>query len=160
MISSYSWLPKAFFRQFTKFVNIYFVIITLLAFVPDSPKHPLLSAITLTVLMFLQALKEANEDYTKHKNQLTVNSTQCAVYSYGQLGFINRPWSDIKVGDIVTVWNNAEIPADILLLSCPGELALVDTTNIDGEMLVKEKYPFVKDYSQERLQFFHGVVKC
>ena len=54
-------MPIFFFKQLIKPVNVYFVIITLLAFVPDSPKDPTLSALTLSFLMLIQAIKEANE---------------------------------------------------------------------------------------------------
>ena len=60
----------------------------------------------------------------------------------------------------MTVFNDQEVPADLLILNCPGESALVDTTNIDGEMVVKEKFPFEPHYNPEKLQFFHGVIKC
>ena len=60
-LGKYNWLPIFFFKQFKKLVNIYFIVITLLAFVPGSPKHPALSAVTLCVLMLFQAMKDANE---------------------------------------------------------------------------------------------------
>ena len=47
-----------------------------------------------------------------------------------------------------------------MLVNCPGESALIDTTNIDGELVIKEKHPFVPNYSQEKFQFFDGVIKC
>ena len=56
--------------------------------------------------------------------------------------------------------NNEEIPADLLVVRCPGESALLDTTNIDGEQTVKEKFPFEPGYNPEKLQFFHGIIKC
>ena len=51
----------------------------------------------------------------------------------------------------MTVFNDQEVPADLLILSCPGESALVDTTNIDGEMVVKEKFPFEPHYNPKKL---------
>ena len=55
------------------------------------------------------------------------------------------------MGDIVCIMNNEEVPADILLISSSGETALSDTTNIDGELIVKEKHPFVPNYESDRL---------
>ena len=89
-----------------------------------------------------------------------VNNSECFVYDYGRIGFVATKWAELKVGDMITVWNNEEVPADIMLVNCPGEAALVDTTNIDGEIMIKEKTPFVPDYNPEKYQFFHGVVKC
>ena len=37
---------------------------------------------------------------------------------------------------------------------------MLDTTNIDGEQTVKEKFPFEPGYNPEKLQFFHGIIKC
>ena len=110
--------------------------------------------------MIAQALKEGHEDKKKMQEFENVNMAETPVYNYGRLGFENTKWADIKVGDMVTVWNNEEFPADIMLINCPGEAALIDTTNIDGEIIVKEKYPFVPDYNPEKYQFFNGVIKC
>ena len=150
-LGRYNWLPIFYFKQFKKLVNIYFIVITLLAFVPGSPKHPALSAMTLCILMLFQAMKDANEVFKIQRTQELVGTNICSKYSYGQLGFVKTDWSTIKVGDIVTVFNNQELPADLLLLRCPAESALVDTTNIDGEMVVKEKYPFEPYYNPEKL---------
>ena len=97
--------------------------------------------------MIAQSAKEGHEDRKKMVEYETVNKAESAVYDYGRMGFANKKWSDIKVGDMVAVWNNEEFPADIMLVNCPGEAAMIDTTNIDGEIMVKEKYPFVPDYN-------------
>ena len=37
-----NWIPMSIFRQLQKLANIYFILIALLCFIPDSPKTPYL----------------------------------------------------------------------------------------------------------------------
>ena len=66
----------------------------------------------------------------------------------------------MKVGDFVAVWLDQEIPADILLVYSAGNTAFVDMTNLDGEMLIKEKYPTLRDFDHNSIQPLLGSLKC
>jgi P-type E1-E2 ATPase len=48
-------------------------------------------------------------------------------------------WQEIKVGDLVKVEKNKEIPADLLLISAPKDIVFVSTMNLDGESNLKDK---------------------
>jgi len=48
-------------------------------------------------------------------------------------------WQEIKVGDLVKVEKNKEIPADLLLVSAPKDVVFVSTINLDGETNLKSK---------------------
>ena len=45
--TDYNWVPMSLFYQMSKVANIYFIVITLLAFIPGSPKSPYFSILTL-----------------------------------------------------------------------------------------------------------------
>ncbi|CAH2351573.1 phospholipid-transporting ATPase Dnf2p [[Candida] railenensis] len=55
--------------------------------------------------------------------------------------FKNRHWKDIKVGDLVRVRANEEVPADIVIISTfdPEGNCYIETKNLDGETNLKNK---------------------
>lgn len=58
------------------------------------------------------------------------------------------------------VETNQELPADILLTLASSETIYVDTTKIDGESSLKQKFPFIQGLEFSSLQFFQGKVTC
>lgn len=66
------------------------------------------------------------------------------------LAFSRKTWKEVKVGDIVRVQNNEEIPADIMILSSSDEdnCCFVETKNLDGEtnLKVKQALKFSTDH--------------
>ena len=64
------------------------------------------------------------------------------VYSYNLVGFLQGPQKDIRVGDIITIFNNQEVPADILLINVHRNSAFFDTVNLDGESVLSEKFAY------------------
>ena len=64
------------------------------------------------------------------------------VYRYGWLSFEDKTWEDIRVGDVIAVHSGAEVPADILLIHTPTDNAFVDSSNIDGEVGLQQKFVF------------------
>ena len=77
-----NWVPKATFNQLTKLANIYFVAITLLAFVPNSPKAPTSSLLTLTVMLIFLVIKDGREDKVRRTNDNLANLTPAMVYTF------------------------------------------------------------------------------
>ena len=50
------------------------------------------------------------------------------------------PQKNLRVGDIVTVFNNAEVPADVVLINIDQKSAFFDTVNLDGETILSERF--------------------
>jgi P-type E1-E2 ATPase len=50
------------------------------------------------------------------------------------MAFTERPWQNIRVGDVVRLENNSFIPADVIVLSSsePEGLCYIETSNLDG----------------------------
>ncbi|VVT45956.1 uncharacterized protein SAPINGB_P000975 [Magnusiomyces paraingens] len=57
----------------------------------------------------------------------------------GQAAFKRAYWKEINVGDIVKIYNNDEIPADVIILSTSDHDAAcyIETRNLDGETNLK-----------------------
>lgn len=57
------------------------------------------------------------------------------------LHFTRKYWKDIRVGDVVRVYNNEEIPADLVILATSDDdgCCYVETKNLDGETNLKVK---------------------
>lgn len=51
------------------------------------------------------------------------------------------PWKDVRVGDLVHLSNNENVPADILLLrsSNADGVCYIDTCDLDGESNLKSR---------------------
>lgn len=58
-----------------------------------------------------------------------------------RLQFKERYWKDVKIGDFVRLYNDEEIPADIVILSSsdPEGNCFIETKNLDGETNLKSR---------------------
>ena len=72
----------------------------------------------------------------------------------------NSRWSDIRVGDIVKVEKDQEVPADLLLVHAPKDIVFVSTMNLDGETNLKDRELCVTTLKEKRLPDFFGSVTC
>ena len=71
------------------------------------------------MLAFL-IIKDGREDQTRRKEDKKENNKTAKYYSYGILGFTEKPIQDLLEGDTVLVYNNEEVPADMILISTFG----------------------------------------
>ncbi|WVO15675.1 hypothetical protein L204_103336 [Cryptococcus depauperatus] len=58
-----------------------------------------------------------------------------------ELGWHRTIWEDVKVGDIVKIYENEQFPADIIICSTSEEedVAYIETKNLDGETNLKSR---------------------
>ena len=89
--TDYNWVPMSLFYQMSKVANIYFIVITLLAFIPGSPKSPYFSILTLAIMLGFLVLKDGQEDKQRRAIDRATNLRSANCYQYGQMGFVQVP---------------------------------------------------------------------
>ncbi|KAF2077500.1 hypothetical protein CYY_001199 [Polysphondylium violaceum] len=136
-----TFIPKNLFEQFCRVANLYFLFILVLCHTPISPVAPGPSAINLGIVLLINAIKEAYEDFHRYKSDKKINHQLAKVVT--KEGFIEKCWKDLIVGDIVYIENEQQFPADMVLLSTSSELSAghcyIETSNLDGETNLKCK---------------------
>ena len=158
-----TWIPKSLFMQFRRAANIYFLIISILTSMSFSPKNPVSMIGTFAGVLIFTMLKELYEDFSRHKQDRTVNNKKAEVFEIDTLGqgeWKLKKWKDLKVGQMVKIYKDTECPADILLLYSSDEkgVVYVDTMNLDGETNLKEKSTpkDTLDIKEEKIPFLEG----
>jgi magnesium-transporting ATPase (P-type) len=72
-------------------------------------------------------------------------------------------WDLIRVGDIIRVDKDDQVPADILCINAPSDsknIVFISTMNLDGETNLKDKViPFEK-LQKTYMSSFHGSINC
>lgn len=146
LTSRYTWIsfiPRNLFEQFTRFANFYFLVTAVLQIVlPFSPVGPATSLLPLLFVVTTSAIKQAYEDYLRHQLDKEVNNRTCSILRDRKLAHVRS--KDIKVGDIVCVRNNEEVPCDMVLLAVGnnGDRCYITTANLDGETSLKSRTCF------------------
>lgn len=136
----FNFIFKNLFEQFRRLANFYFLVTAILQILlPFSPVGPTTSLLPLIFVVATTAIKQAYEDYLRHKLDREVNNRACHVLRDKKLVRIKS--KDIKVGDFVYCKNNEEIPCDMLLLaaSASSDRCYVTTANLDGETNLKSR---------------------
>ena len=145
--TAFNFLFKCLWLQFTRYANIYFLLVAILQSIPViSPLNPISSIAPLVFVISLSMIREAFEDLARYKSDLETNSYRTLKYSNGE--WENIEWKDLIVGDIVKVEDSEYFPADILLLASVSNSqdpeantgqAYIMTSSLDGEKNLKPK---------------------
>eukprot|EP00096_Caligus_rogercresseyi_P015122 TRINITY_DN7568_c0_g1_i2.p1 TRINITY_DN7568_c0_g1~~TRINITY_DN7568_c0_g1_i2.p1 ORF type:complete len:1578 (-),score=493.90 TRINITY_DN7568_c0_g1_i2:292-5025(-) len=159
-------LPKNLFEQFHRFANLYFLFIVLLNWVPAiNAFGKEVSMIPVIFVLGFTAIKDLFEDRRRYQSDKRINNSTCRVYKSSMGRYKKTFWKDIKVGDIVHLSCNEQIPADILLLRSSDEhgLCYIDTQNLDGETNLKQR-EVPRGFKEQRLSFqpqeFRSTIEC
>ncbi|XP_047019641.1 phospholipid-transporting ATPase IF isoform X2 [Helicoverpa zea] len=130
-------LPKNLMEQFRRVVNFYFLIVTIIAVIIDSPVSPLTSIAPLSFVVLVTAIKQGYEDWLRHKADNKVNNQIVEIVHKGVIKEVRN--SSIAPGTLVRVKRGKEVPADLVLLCSAGEKGkcYVTTANLDGETNLK-----------------------
>ncbi|XP_067358114.1 probable phospholipid-transporting ATPase IM isoform X4 [Channa argus] len=160
----FTFLPINLFEQFQRVANAYFLVLLILQLIPEiSSLSWFTTIVPLVFVLVITAVKDATDDYFRHKSDRQVNNRQSQVLIRGSLQ--NEKWMNVRVGDIIKLENNQFVAADILLLSSsePYGLCYIETAELDGETNLKVRQALtvtshLGDLS--KLMDFDGEVIC
>jgi phospholipid-transporting ATPase len=151
--TAYNFLPKNLFKQFTRFSNLYFLFITVLQLLPDvtSSNGVPTMVLPLAFIMFVSGVRDAMEDVERHRADRLQNDAPVHKLHFPApppssahaLTFAADVCSNLRVGELVRVTQNEEIPVDMVPIasSAAGSgQCFVMTANLDGESSLKPRY--------------------
>uniref|UniRef100_A0A8C8SXD9 Phospholipid-transporting ATPase n=1 Tax=Pelusios castaneus TaxID=367368 RepID=A0A8C8SXD9_9SAUR len=160
-----TFLPVNLFEQFQRVANAYFLFLLVLQLIPEiSSLSWFTTIVPLVLVLTITAVKDATDDYFRHKSDNQVNNRQAEVLIDGKLQ--NEKWMNVRPGDIIKLENNKFVAADLLLLSSsePHGLCYIETAELDGEtnLKVRQALPVTSELGADisRLAEFDGVVVC
>ncbi|KAM6116147.1 phospholipid-transporting ATPase VB [Pterocles gutturalis] len=167
--TKYSWftfLPQNLFEQFHRLGNVYFFFLAVLNWFPQVEVfHREITMLPLIVVLLVSMVKDAVEDYRKHRFDKTINFSKTRVYDKEEHAYVEKCWKDVRVGDFVQLQCNETIPADILLLysSDQNGVCHLETANLDGETNLKQRQ-VVTGFSRQNTffepEFFQNTIIC
>lgn len=144
-----SFVPKSLFEQFRRLANVYFLVIGIIAAIGtygqiyESSLEPQGILGPMMLVIFISIAKEGIEDYKRHREDALVNAKPTHVILESGL-VVERPWRDLKIGSVILLLCNDEVPADSVVLACggvQGNTCYVSTAAIDGETSLKIRLP-------------------
>lgn len=132
--------PCSITEQFSKYANVFFLFTAAIMQIPGvSPTNRYTTILPLSIVLLVAAFKEVQEDFKRHQSDRELNARKAKVLAGNS--FVDKPWRNIKVGDLVRLESNDFFPADLLLVSSsePEGLCYIETSNLDGETNLKIK---------------------
>ncbi|KNC55680.1 uncharacterized protein AMSG_01949 [Thecamonas trahens ATCC 50062] len=157
-----TFLPLNLYEQFGRIANVYFLLIAILQQIPGvSPLGSGTTALTLAVVLGFTAVKEALEDWHRHRNDDGVNNRHTTVLRNGIE--LEVTWREVVVGDIVRCIDKEFFPADLLLLASSGPqgMCYIETSNLDGEtnLKIRQALPATAELYGE-ISHLRGALRC
>jgi magnesium-transporting ATPase (P-type) len=140
-----NFLPKQLIAQFSKLANVYFLFISCLQVIPNlSPTGKYTTLIPLCLFVSIAMLREAYDDYKRHKQDNLENNCTAKIFvrnGRGGYEWKSIPWKDISVGDIICISNNEQIPSDVVVLASSNDkgICFIETASLDGETNLKQR---------------------
>lgn len=137
-----TFLPLNLFEQFHRPINLYFLIVALLQFIPSiAPVSPLSTVGPLLLAFSITAAKEGYDDYQRHKQDEQDNNRQYRRVNKETRSVEDVRCADIAVGDLLVLSQYDMLPCDCVVLasSLADGTVYVSTENLDGENDAKEK---------------------
>ncbi|XP_058854651.1 probable phospholipid-transporting ATPase IM isoform X2 [Acipenser ruthenus] len=160
-----TFLPINLFEQFQRVANAYFLFLLILQLIPQiSSLSWFTTIVPLVLVLTITAVKDAMDDFFRHKSDNHVNNRQSQVLIDGKLH--NEKWMNVRVGDIIKLENNQFVAADLLLLSSsePYGLCYIETAELDGEtnLKVRQALTVTSELGEDisKMAAFDGEVVC
>ena len=147
-----TFLPFALFNQYKNPFNIYFLVSMIIDCIPSiSSVNRTTTCMPVVIIMIINLIREAVEDYRKYTNDKSVNESLNYVYKLPK--FLKQKCELINVGNIVRVKKNETIPADLLIIktSLKSGFSYMQTANLDGETALKPREAI--NFTQQKIRY-------
>ncbi|CAL9044063.1 phospholipid-transporting ATPase 1-like [Musa acuminata AAA Group] len=141
--SPLTFLPRNLFEQFHRLAYVYFLVIAVLNQLPQLAVFGRgASVLPLAFVLLVTAVKDAYEDWRRHRADRIENNRAASVLDLPTGRFRPKRWKDVRVGEVLKVLADDTIPCDMVLLATgdPTGVAYVQTINLDGESNLKTRY--------------------
>ena len=136
----FTFLPKGLLYQFSRLSNIYFLFTAIIQSIPlISPLTSITAIVPLIFVLGVSMIRELIEDLARHKYDNINNEEEVIVFRNNQ--FVKSVNRTLKHGEIVLIYENQGIPADMILLDTTFKegICYVETSSLDGEKTLKLK---------------------
>jgi len=135
-----TFLPLAIFNQYKTAFNWFFLIYICIAVNPYlSDLAPIPEITPFVIVVSINLIKEAVEDYRKYSNDKKANNSKVIIFKDKK--FHKEKCKNIRVGNIIKIYKEELIPADVLIIksSLKNGLCYMQTSNLDGENELKPR---------------------
>ena len=141
-------LPTVLFNQFKQFGNFFYLVMAISQFIPDIKVGFLFAYVSpLCVVVFVSLLKELIDDVNRRIQDIKTNSTKVTTIQFvkhpkqknsiRELKRLKKSYSNLKIGDIIELNKDEQVPADIIVLKTFNESedsnTFIRTDQLDGE---------------------------
>ena len=136
----FTFIPKGLLYQFSRLSNVYFLFTAIIQSIPlISPLTSLTAIIPLIFVLGVSMIREAIEDLVRNNYDNLNNEEEVIVFRNNR--FIKSTSKTLRHGEIILVYENHNIPADMILIDTGfGEgTCYVETSSLDGEKTLKLK---------------------
>ena len=136
----FTFIPKGLLYQFSRLSNVYFLFTAIIQSIPIiSPLTSLTAIVPLIFVLGVSMIREAIEDCVRNNYDNLNNEEEVIVYRNNK--FVKSISQTLKHGEIVLVYENHNIPSDMILIDTGfGEgTCYVETSSLDGEKTLKLK---------------------
>lgn len=151
----YDFFPKQIIFQFSRLANFYLLCVGVPQTIPGlSTTGNYTTIIPLLFFISLMVAKEGFDDWKRHRLDKVENARRVHVLKKPTGGGLSETalaagfhwaevkWRNVRVGDVIRLTRDEDVPADMVLLHADGEsgFAYVETMALDGETNLKSKH--------------------
>ncbi|KEG15608.1 phospholipid-translocating P-type ATPase (flippase) [Trypanosoma grayi] len=136
----YNFVFLNLYEQFRRPLNFYFLLVVFLQFISViAPVSPLSTLLPLLLAFSLTALKEGYDDVKRHRQDAVYNNTTRTILNPETASWEKRRNCRIRVGDVILLQNDEEIPCDVVVVAAVSHTVYIRTDNLDGELDLKPR---------------------
>ncbi|KAL9879005.1 phospholipid-transporting ATPase IF isoform 2-T2 [Glossina fuscipes fuscipes] len=156
-----TFLPQNLLEQFRRIANFYFLAMTTISLLIDTPVSPMTSLLPLVFVVAVTAAKQGYENFLRYKTDNIINRSPVTVIMRGIERTIQSQY--VQPGDLVVVERDCDVPCDLVLMrsSDPHGKCFITTANLDGESNLKTLM-VPRDLPTMDLDKLHklGIIEC